>query len=253
MKAVSDLLIETILELQQFPSLSASTLGGGTGLAVRYNHRISYDIDLFFPGIIGKQVYESIRGEIEAFYKNAVLGMDYPCDENDQFLFQRFFVRKGNSAIKVEILQNMQTYLEPEIIQNIRLMNLQDIGQLKLMSASNRATHKDIYDLDYITDHIPLSQLMEMLANKQEIYNRPEHHTIFDQDGEASPVKRPQLLLKFEEPIKGSTARPGHSNPRIDFVDGEKNWATARSSWRRKVRVYFKSIGKEFPGAQSML
>jgi hypothetical protein len=55
MKAVSDSLIETVRGLQQLRSMSPCTLGGGTSLAIRYNHRISYDIDLFFPGIIGKQ------------------------------------------------------------------------------------------------------------------------------------------------------------------------------------------------------
>ena len=104
MKAVSDSLLETILELQQLPSLSSSTLGGGTNLAIRYGHRISYDIDLFFPGIIGKQGYELIKEEVTTFYGDGVFAMDYPCDEDDQFLFQRFFVRKGESAIKVEIL-----------------------------------------------------------------------------------------------------------------------------------------------------
>ncbi|TJY65684.1 nucleotidyl transferase AbiEii/AbiGii toxin family protein [Sphingobacterium alkalisoli] len=29
-------------------------LNGGTNLAIRYNHRISTDIDIFFPHIIGK-------------------------------------------------------------------------------------------------------------------------------------------------------------------------------------------------------
>lgn len=97
MKAVSDSLIETILELQQLPSLSLSALGGGTNLAIRYGHRISYDIDLFFPGIIGKQGYELIKEEVISVYGDNVFAIDYPCDEDDQFLFQRFFVRKGES------------------------------------------------------------------------------------------------------------------------------------------------------------
>jgi hypothetical protein len=47
MKAVSDILLKTILELQQLPSLSDSLLGGGTNLAIRYGHRESYDIVVF--------------------------------------------------------------------------------------------------------------------------------------------------------------------------------------------------------------
>jgi hypothetical protein len=68
MKAVSDSLIETILELQQLPSLSTSSLGGGTNLAIRYGHRISYDIDLFFSDIIGKQGYEVIKETTSCFF-----------------------------------------------------------------------------------------------------------------------------------------------------------------------------------------
>jgi hypothetical protein len=230
MKVVSNSLLETILELQQLPSLSSSTLGGGTNLAIRYGHRISYDIDLFFPGMIGKQGYELIKEDVTTFYGGDIFGMDYPCDEDDQFLFQRFFVRKGETAIKIEILQNMQTHLDPEIIDDIKLMNVYDIAQLKLMSASNRANHKDIYDLDYITDHIALAELMDLLKIRQQTYDQPEHQNIFDQDGEFSPIDNPYLLLKFEEPTKGSSLRPGHSNPRVDVIEGGKNWAVARSS-----------------------
>lgn len=179
--------------------------------------------------------------------------MDYPCDDDDQFLFQRFFIHKGTDAVKVEILQNMQTYAEPEIINEIKLLNIQDIGPLKLITASNRANHKDIYDLDYLTDYIPLEELMKLLKARHEIYNRPEHQSIFARDGEVSPIDQPELLLKFEEPTKGITSRPGHSNPRIDFIEGGKNWAVARSSWRRKVRAYYRIIGKDFPGANLIL
>jgi hypothetical protein len=102
MKALSDSLLETILELQQLPSLSSSSLGGGTNLAIRYGHRISYDIDLFFSGIVGKQGYELIRGEVMAFYGDNVFAMDYPCDEDDQFLFQRFSFVKANLLLKLK-------------------------------------------------------------------------------------------------------------------------------------------------------
>ncbi|MES2278257.1 MAG: nucleotidyl transferase AbiEii/AbiGii toxin family protein [Bacteroidota bacterium] len=253
MKAISDSLLETILQLQQLPQLSASSLGGGTNLAVRYGHRISYDIDLFFPGIIGKQGYELVRKEVESFFGDALFGMDYPCDENDQFLFQRFYVRKKDIGIKVEILQNMQIHDEPEVINGIRLTSLQDIGLLKLMSACNRANYKDIYDLDYLTDHTPLPELMTLLKQKEVKYHLPEHQNIFDLDGQQSPVADPELLLKFEQPVKGSISRPGHSNPRIDFIEGKKNWPAARSSWRRKVRAYYVSIGKDFPGLQAII
>ena len=148
MKAVSEILLKTILELQQLPSLSESLLGGGTNLAIRYGHRQSYDIDFFFPGIIGRSGYEAILKDVINFYKGKVHGADYPCNNGDQYLFQRFYITKGNTAFKVEILQNMQTYDKPDFIEGVHLMSENDIGLLKLMTASNRAHKKDVYDLD---------------------------------------------------------------------------------------------------------
>jgi hypothetical protein len=43
-------------------------LGGGTNLAIRYDHRESIDIDLFFSGIIGKSGYIKIENEIQAYF-----------------------------------------------------------------------------------------------------------------------------------------------------------------------------------------
>lgn len=62
-------------------------------------------------------------------------------------------------SLFVEILQNFQRLDEIEIIDGIKLLTKQDVGLLKLMSGSNRASKKDIYDLDYITDDIPLVSL----------------------------------------------------------------------------------------------
>jgi len=249
MKAVSAILLTTILELQRLPSLTESTLGGGTNLAIRYGHRESHDIDLFFPGIIGKTGYEVILKEISDLYKDKPFLAEYPCDEDDQFLFQRIIIKKRNTPVKIEILQNFHTYDEPEFIQGIRLMSEQDIALLKLITACNRANDKDIYDLDYLTDHLPLGFLMIQLKEKQVKFAALQHQNIFDLDGTKSPVDNPELLLKFENPVKSERSRPGHSNPRIDHLNESKNWALARSSWRRKVRAYFSEIGRDFPEA----
>ena len=59
-------------------------LGGGTNLAIRYDHRESIDIDLFFSGVIGKSGYKKIANEIHAHFKGNATRLDYPCDESDQ-------------------------------------------------------------------------------------------------------------------------------------------------------------------------
>jgi len=248
MSAVSKELLTVLGNLQKLPSLSGCLLGGGTNLAIRYNHRKSLDIDLFFPEIIGRQHYDKICEEVKSNYGEKVFGMDYPCEIDDQYIFLRFFVQSGDEIIKVEIMQNMHTHDQAEIIEGNRMMSESDIGLLKLMSSSNRANHKDIYDLDYITDKIPLNQLMTRLKEKEEKYNQSIDRNIFDQDGEKSPTEDPQLLLKFDNPQPYKSNRPSHSETRIDLTENGRSWMIARSQWRRKVRAYFSEIGKEFPG-----
>jgi hypothetical protein len=55
MSSVASELIERIKELQSLPSLSNFPLIGGTNLALRFNHRVSIDIDL----ITNKVLYSS--------------------------------------------------------------------------------------------------------------------------------------------------------------------------------------------------
>ncbi|WP_270090284.1 nucleotidyl transferase AbiEii/AbiGii toxin family protein [Sphingobacterium sp. SYP-B4668] len=104
MSAISQGLLKTIRELQCFESF----LGGGTNLAIRYHHRISTDIDFFFPHIVGKAGYERIKEDIQNFYGARVFGLQFPCDINDQYIFLRFFVICDGETIKVEVLQNMK-------------------------------------------------------------------------------------------------------------------------------------------------
>lgn len=144
MAAVSAELLETIIELQCLSSLKNAVLGGGTNLAIRYNHRESIDIDFFFSGIIRKNGYKKIENEIQTYFKGNATRLDYPCDESDQYMFMRFWVKKRELNIKVEIIQNANFLDEPEFISGARLASVRDIGLLKLMAASNRASFKDI-------------------------------------------------------------------------------------------------------------
>ena len=65
MSAVSPVLKQTIVELQNLPSLTLFALGGGTNLALRYNHRISIDIDFIAPTIMGRDGFDQIIEEVE--------------------------------------------------------------------------------------------------------------------------------------------------------------------------------------------
>lgn len=247
MAAVSEELLETIIELQDLSSLKNAILGGGTNLAIRYSHRESIDIDLFFSGIIGRNGYKEIEKEIQAHFLGNVSRLDYPCDESDQYMFMRFWVKKRELTIKVEIIQNANFLDNPEVIMGTKLASIRDIGLLKLMTASNRASFKDIYDLDYLTDDISLTTLIKDLKYKQETFKGKEYRTIFDLDNEISPVEDPLRLLLFEAKAAERKSRPNHSDHRILPQPDKKNWLAAQSSYRRKVRRLCNDLGIDFP------
>lgn len=236
MTAVSHVLKDTILKLQQLKSLSKFSLAGGTNLALRYDHRISVDIDLFCEEIIGIKGFQEIKKEVSDAFKGKVLSALFPCEINDQFVFLRMFLIVSGETVKVEMLQNMKNLYPNEIFEGIRLISLRDLGVFKLISASNRFAKKDIYDLDYITDKIALKLLIEDLKWKETKYNTNEYRTIFDLDGYSSCVQNPALLLMFDNVYLVDKDKPIHSNDVISITDKGRKWNSVRFSWRQKVK-----------------
>jgi len=248
MKAVSPAICKIIFQLQSIPSLSEFSLGGGTNLAFQYNHRISEDIDLFCPNIVGKQGFKTIEEEVKNVFGKSARNFDDPCDINDQFCFIRFFIdAKQGETIKVELLQNMKNLYDIEVKDTIKLLSKKDIGLFKLVSASNRIAKKDIYDLDFITDEIPLIDLFEELKIKTLKFNKEEDRTIFDLNKNKSPIDFPELLLQFDN-ITSSRSLPMHTHDNINIIDGNKTWIESKISWRSKVRKLYTHLGKDFPG-----
>ena len=93
MSAVSPAIVKTILQLQNLPSLANFSLAGGTNLALRYNHGVSDDIDLFCSDLIGFDGYQEIICDVKSHFGSNARSFDYPCNINDQYSFLRFFHR----------------------------------------------------------------------------------------------------------------------------------------------------------------
>lgn len=252
MSAVSPAIVKTINQLQSLPSLANFSLAGGTNLALRYNHRISDDIDLFCSEIIGFEGFNKIIEEVKNYFGKNARNFDFPCDINDQYCFLRFFVDAADGTmIKVEMLQNMKRLFDIETINDIRLFSKVDIGLYKLVSLSNRSTKKDVYDLDFITDDIKLTVLYENLKEKLGKFNKEEHRTIFDLDKNESVIENIDLLIEFDNTL-GSSKSPTHSHDNIKIVEENKTWFQAKISWKSKVRELFRYLGKDFPGPKGI-
>ena len=61
MKSVSKELKSVFVFLMNEPLLKDFHLGGGTNLAIKYNHRVSTDIDLFLSNIVGLKLMIEIN------------------------------------------------------------------------------------------------------------------------------------------------------------------------------------------------
>lgn len=246
MHAVSPALLQKIKELQQLPSLSAFALAGGTNLALRFNHRVSEDIDLFSTNIIGIEGFEKIETEVKELYGNKVVKVLYPIKENDQFVDIRFFIAKKNVIIKVDIIQNMKALYKFEMIKGVRCYDVKDIGLFKLVSCSSRPAKKDIYDLEYITESNNLIDLYNLLKGKKEKFNKDTDRNIFDLDNDPDPIDDPHLLLLFDKRM-ATKQKMRHSHDNILNIEGSKSWREASMYWRMKVRRLYKSINIDYP------
>ncbi|UPK68731.1 nucleotidyl transferase AbiEii/AbiGii toxin family protein [Chitinophaga filiformis] len=252
-QALTQELVDTIVELQSLPGLATFALAGGTSLALRFNHRRSVDIDLFSNQVVGKVGLETIISELKEIYEKDLVHFEIIDPEaGDQFYFLRAFIRKSKELIiKVEIIQNIAVLDTFEYYKGIRTLSLRDIGLLKLVSASNRKAKKDIYDLDFITEQIELPDLMMMLEEKQNRYKEAASKSLFDLDREHTPVDNINLLLAFDDvDYTALPRRPNHSHDLIDILPSGKNWRLARSSWRRKVINLMRLRGMEPPSVK---
>lgn len=245
MEAVSSILYHLALELQNLASLKTFSLAGGTNLALRFNHRKSVDIDLFSNKVIGISGFEDVKKELQSHFADDLKFCQIEnADSGNQFCFLKSLIKRRNDFIKVEILQNFQRLDEPEIYKGIRVLSVKDIGLFKLRSASSRKAKKDIYDLDYITDEIPLTDLLYALQLKTDKFQSDEFKCLFDLDDETSPLDDLSLLLSFDEiDYTELPSRPSHSNDAIEIIEGCKSWITARASWRRKVKDFMREGG----------
>src|SRR5690606_13464932 len=216
---------ETIRELQSLESFDGSAFSARTNLAIRYHHRISTATDIFFPRTTGKPGYARPNAAVQKLYGGRVIGLQFPCDIDDQYIFLRFFIICDGETIKVEVHQNMKMLDSIEDIDGIKFVSEVDIALFKIMSAANRATQKDIYDLDLLSEKFPLIYLFEQLERKRSLFSAENHRTIFDLDEEANLLNHPLTLLKLDEGnIQGSKSRPHHSQNRVDIVKGQKGW-----------------------------
>jgi hypothetical protein len=136
-------------------SLKPFSLVGGTALALRYGHRSSIDLDLFYHIKFSHQI---IIKELETTFGNRFVYKQ----QQTQFGIFCFI-----DNIKVDFVYYPHLPIE-EIKEedNIRMYNSADISAMKIQAILGRGTKKDFWDLHELLKHYTLQQLMDWHKQK---------------------------------------------------------------------------------------
>ena len=142
-------------ELMELPSLQQFSLVGGTALSLRYGHRSSIDLDLFYherfdqPGII-KILEENFKQRF--VYKQQQTQFGIFCFVDDVKVDIVHFPHLPISAIEVE--------------DGIRFYSNADIAAMKIQAILGRGKKKDFWDLYELLQHYSLQQIMDWHKQK---------------------------------------------------------------------------------------
>jgi hypothetical protein len=154
-KAVTPEARDLLAFLGQMPLLRPFYLAGGTALALRLGHRISQDLDLFanietLDDYFRRSVVEELQGRTVDLLQDSVLGLVLKVDGQPVSFFSYGY-----------------PLLAPtDLVDDIQIASILDIGLMKLDAVAGRGTRKDFYDLYFIASHISLEELFARSGDK---------------------------------------------------------------------------------------
>ncbi|OOG72284.1 nucleotidyl transferase AbiEii/AbiGii toxin family protein [Algoriphagus sp. A40] len=242
---VSEVLFNSILEITNLNEFADFSLGGGTNLAIKYNHRESTDIDLFSQGIVGIEAMRKIERSVRDMFNPEyffLLNL-----EHENLCFARTILPQ--SGIKVEVIQNLKNLLPPEIVKGLRLIHDDDIGALKLLAAASRGSQKDFYDLFLLTELKPFGHYYDHLMAYFENH-RDSPSNIFDNLGSMGEKPGVNLskdlssLCDFNH--SGDKRNPGNRIVLTENSPLELKWPDLRNVWKSRVKAFAVQRGLKF-------
>ena len=142
-------------KLMALPSLHQFSLVGGTALALRFGHRNSVDLDLFYHEEFN---YSQVIETLEATFQ-------------DRFVYKQQHTQFGIFCfidnIKVDFVYfPHQPIAAIEEEETIRIYSISDIAAMKIQAIFGRAQKKDFWDLYELLQHYPLQQLIDWHKQK---------------------------------------------------------------------------------------
>jgi predicted nucleotidyltransferase component of viral defense system len=147
--------LSLLKKLMTLPSLQQFSLVGGTALSLRYGHRSSVDLDLFFHE---KFNHHLVIDELEATFQHSFVYKQ----QQTQFGIFCFI-----NDIKVDIIYFPHLPIVPiEKEGKIRMYSSADISAMKIQAILGRGKKKDFWDLYELLRHYSLQQLIDWHKQK---------------------------------------------------------------------------------------
>jgi hypothetical protein len=136
-------------------SLQPFSLVGGTTMALRYGHRSSVDLDLFYHEKFDHSLIENEL--IEEF------GSDFDYESGHKLFGIFCYIQK----VKVDIVYFPHLPIAPiETVDHLRMYSSADIGAMKIQAMLGRGKKKDFWDLYELLQHYSLQQLIDWHKQK---------------------------------------------------------------------------------------
>ena len=147
--------LSLLKDLMTLPALKSFSLVGGTVMSLRYGHRSSVDLDLFFHKKVN---LPKIIDELEATFHR-------------RFVFKQQQIQFGIFCFIDDIKVDIIHYPPPPIaaieeMDTIRMYSSADISAMKIQAILGRAQKKDFWDLYELLQYFPLQQLIDWHKQK---------------------------------------------------------------------------------------
>ena len=127
-------------------------LAGGTGLALFFGHRKSYDLDFFTPKKFNERILTDRLLKLGGFSLN----------KKEWGTVHGIF-----RDTKVSFLHYPYPLLfKPHRFRGVRIADQRDIGCMKLDAIATRSSKKDFIDLHFLLEEVSLSRLLWLFSKK---------------------------------------------------------------------------------------
>jgi predicted nucleotidyltransferase component of viral defense system len=144
-----------LIELMELPILQPFSLVGGTALSLRYGHRSSIDLDLFYHEEFDQPLI--VRALEDTFKERFVYKQQHT----------HFGVFCFIDDVKVDIVHFPHFPIAPvELEEGIRFYSNADIAAMKIQAILGRGKKKDFWDLFELLQHHALQQIIDWHKQK---------------------------------------------------------------------------------------